>query len=206
MTALVLLAGAYAVGSLPFGLWLARTQGVDLRSSGSRNVGATNVLRTLGRLFAAIVLVLDAAKGAVAMVVARIVVDDPWLIAGCAVAVVVGHVWPMWAGLRGGKGVATLAGAYAVLSPVAALWSGVMFVCVVAMSRYVSLASIVAAATLSLGTLLFDGRPSTTAAAFVLAVLVIWRHGSNIARLIDGSESRVGERIVTGRRRGPFVA
>ena len=206
MTALVLLAGAYALGSLSFGLWLARTQGVDLRTAGSRNVGATNVLRTVGRLFAAVVLVLDAAKGAVAVVVAGIVTDEPWLIVGCAAAVVAGHVWPVWAGFRGGKGVATLAGAYGVLAPLAVMWSGVLFVCVVAMSRYVSLASIVAAAALPIGTLLLDGRPSTTLGAFGLAALVIWRHRANIGRLIDGNESRVGKGIVTGRRRGPFVA
>src|SRR4029079_11717199 len=98
MTALLLLACAYGVGSLSFGLWLARTQGVDLRAAGSRNVGATNVLRTVGRLFALVVLVLDAGKGALAVGVARVVTDDAWLITGCAVAVVVGHMWPIWAG------------------------------------------------------------------------------------------------------------
>jgi|KBSSwiStaDraftv2_1062776.scaffolds.fasta_scaffold119290_2 glycerol-3-phosphate acyltransferase PlsY len=206
MTALLLLACAYGVGSLSFGLWLAGTQGVDLRATGSRNVGATNVLRTVGRLFAAVVLVLDAAKGAVAVVVARIVTNEPWLVVGCAVAAVAGHVWPIWAGFRGGKGVATLAGAYGALVPVAVMWSGVLFVCVVAMTRYISLASIVAVAALPIGTLLLDGRPSTTLGAFGLAALVVWRHGANIARLIDGSESRVSRSIVTGRRRGPFVA
>jgi len=206
ITALLLLAGAYAVGSLSFGLWLARTQGVDLRTTGSRNVGATNVLRTVGRLFAAVVLVLDAAKGAMAVVVARIVTDESWLVVGCAAAVVAGHVWPVWTGFRGGKGVATLAGAYGVLAPVPVMWSGVLFVFVVAISRYVSLASIVAAAALPIGTLLLDGRPSTTLGAFGLAALVVWRHGPNIARLIAGNESRVGRRIVARRRRGPFVA
>jgi glycerol-3-phosphate acyltransferase PlsY len=204
--ALILLASAYAVGSLSFGLWLARTQGVDLRTAGSRNVGATNVLRTVGRLFAAIVLVLDAAKGVIAVGVARLVTDEPWVVVGCAAAVVAGHVWPVWTGFRGGKGVATLAGAYLVLAPVAVMWSGVLFVCVVAMTRYVSLASIVAAAALPMGTLLLDGRLSTTLGAFGLAALVIWRHEANIARLIDGNESRVSRGLVTGRRRGPFVA
>ena len=206
ITALILLAAAYALGSLSFGLWLARTQGVDLRTTGSRNVGATNVLRTVGRLFAAVVLVLDAAKGAVAVAMALIVTDEPWLVVGCAAAAVAGHVWPAWAGFRGGKGVATLAGAYGALVPVAVMWSGVLFVCVVAMTRYVSLASIVAAAALPIATLLLDGRPSTTLGAFGLAALVIWRHGANIARLIDGNESRVSRSIVTGRRRGPFIA
>ena len=206
IAALILLAGAYALGSLSFGLWLARTQGVDLRTAGSRNVGATNVLRTVGRLFAAVVLVLDAAKGVIAVGVARLVTDEPWVAVGCAAAVVAGHVWPVWTGFRGGKGVATLAGAYLVLAPVAVMWSGVLFVCVVAMTRYVSLASIVAAAALPVGTLLLDGRLSTTLGAFGLAALVIWRHEANIARLIDGHESRVGRGIVTGRRRGPFVA
>jgi glycerol-3-phosphate acyltransferase PlsY len=206
MTALLLMAGAYAVGSLSFGLWLARAQGVDLRRVGSRSVGATNVLRTVGRLVALVVLILDAAKGALAVVVAQLVTNDPRLVAGSAVAVVAGHVWPVWAGFRGGKGVATLAGAYLALAPVAVMWSGVLFVCTVAMSRYVSLASIVAAAALPIGTLLLDGRPSIAIAALGLAVLVIWCHRANIARLIDGNEYRVGEGLVTGRRRKPFVA
>jgi len=102
--------------------------------------------------------------------------------------------------------VATLAGAYLALAPVAVMWSAVLFVCVVAMSRYVSLASIVAAAALPIGTLLLDGRRSTTLGACGLALLVVWRHAGNIARLIDGNERRLGDRIVTGRRRGPFVA
>jgi glycerol-3-phosphate acyltransferase PlsY len=205
-SALLSLAAAYALGSLPFGLWLARTQGVDLRTAGSRNVGATNVLRTVGWLLATVVLVLDSVKGAVAVLVARIVSDDPGLIVGCAAAVVTGHIWPVWTRFRGGKGVATLAGAYALLAPLAVLWSGVLFICVVTMSRYVSLASIVAAAALPIGTLLLDGRRSTTLGACGLALLVVWRHAGNIARLIDGNERRLGDRIVTGRRRGPFVA
>ena len=204
--ALILIAIAYGVGSLSFGLWLARTQGVDLRTTGSRNVGATNVLRTVGRRSAVVVLVLDVAKGALAAILAQLVSDDDWLIAACAAAVVVGHVWPAWAGFRGGKGVATLAGAYAVLAPVPVLWSGVLFVSVVAMSRYVSLASILAALALPVGTLLVDEAWETTIAAAALAALVVWRHGANIARLIDGNESRLGGRILTGRRRKPFVA
>src|SRR6185503_15247680 len=132
-------------------------------------------------------------KGAAAVLVARVVSDDPRLITGCAVAVVAGHLWPIWAGFRGGKGVATLAGAFAVLVPMAVLWSGVLFVSLVAMTRYVSLASIVAAAALPVGTLFFDGRVSITVGAAGLAGLVIWRHGANIARLIDGKEHRVGE-------------
>jgi glycerol-3-phosphate acyltransferase PlsY len=205
IAAIILVGLAYLVGSLPFGLWLTRAEGVDLRAHGSGNIGATNVWRASGRLMAAVVLALDAGKGAFAVLVARVVVDDVRTMVACALAVVVGHVWPVWADFRGGRGVATAAGAYGSLVPVTLVWEAMAFGLAVATTRYVSVASMLAAALLPCVTLLVDGRPAVTMGALVLAVLVIWRHRTNIERLWLGTEPRLGSHSVAGRRRAPFA-
>jgi glycerol-3-phosphate acyltransferase PlsY len=205
MTVAILLVVAYLLGSLPFGLWLARSEGVDLRATGSGNIGATNVLRTTGRLLAAVVVALDSAKGVLAVGMARLLSGEIEVMVGCAVAVVVGHMWPIFAGFRGGKGVATAAGAWALVTPVAVVWSVVVFASMVATTRYVSAGSVAAAAVVPIVTTLLDGRPSTSTGALVLAVLIIWRHRSNLSRLAKGTESRIGTPGVKARRRGPFV-
>jgi glycerol-3-phosphate acyltransferase PlsY len=203
MTVAILLVVAYLLGSLPFGLWLARSEGVDLRSTGSGNIGATNVLRTTGRLLAAVVLVLDSAKGIVAVLLARLLSGEPDVIVGCAVAVVVGHMWPIWAGFEGGKGVATTAGAWTLVVWVAVVWSIVVFGSVLAMTRYVSAASVAAALVMPLMTYLLDGGASATTGATALAALIVLRHRGNLARLASGNELRIS--TPGARRRGPFV-
>jgi glycerol-3-phosphate acyltransferase PlsY len=114
-------------------------------------------------------------------------------------------MWPIFAGFRGGKGVATAAGAWALVTPVAVVWSVVVFASMVATTRYVSAGSVAAAAVVPIVTTLLDGRPSTSTGALVLAVLIIWRHRSNLSRLAKGTESRIGTPGVKARRRGPFV-
>jgi glycerol-3-phosphate acyltransferase PlsY len=195
---------AYAVGSLPFGLWLVRAQGVDLRTIGSGNIGATNVWRVAGRAIALLVLVLDAGKGALAVLLARVVVDEPYALAACAIAVVAGHVWPIWARFHGGKGVATAVGAFALIEPVAVVWCVMVFGCVVAMTRYVSAGSLAAAIVLPMVTRLAGAGGWVTLGASLTAALVVWRHRSNIARLRRGVEPRLGLRNID-RRRTPFV-
>ena len=204
MTA-ILLVVAYLVGSLPFGLWLARREGVDLRATGSGNIGATNVLRTMGRLLAAVVLALDSSKGVLAVWLAQLLSGETDVMVGCAVAVVIGHIWPIWADFRGGKGVATAAGAWVLLAPVAVVWSAVVFGSMVATTRYVSVGSVAAALMVPLVTILLDGNPSTSTGAVVLAALIVWRHRSNLLRLVHGTEPRIGMTGVKARRRGPFV-
>ena len=204
MTLLVLILVAYAVGSLPFGLWLVRAQGIDLRTIGSGNIGATNVWRATGRTIGLLVLVLDAGKGALAVLLARVVIDEPYALAACAVAVVAGHVWPVWAGFHGGKGVATVAGAFALIEPMAVVWCVMVFGCFVAMTRYVSVGSLAAATVLPMATRLAGGGWSVTLSACLTTALVVWRHRSNIARLRRGTEPRVGARNID-RRRTPFV-
>jgi glycerol-3-phosphate acyltransferase PlsY len=202
---LPLVAVAYLVGSLPFGLWLARLDGVDLRAHGSGNIGATNVWRTTGGTMAAVVLVLDVAKGGFGVFFARVVSDDVWTIAACALAAVVGHVWPLWAGFKGGKGVAAGAGAFLALAPVTIVFEVAAFATVLAMSRYVSLASMVAAVQLPFVVLFVDGRWPLTASAAAVAALVVWRHRANIERLRRGGEPRVGYFVAARRRRMPFA-
>lgn len=204
MTA-ILVVVAYLLGSLPFGLWLARSEGVDLRATGSGNIGATNVLRTTGRLLAAVVLALDSSKGVLAVWLARLLGGEIEVMVACAVAVVAGHMWPIWAGFRGGKGVATAAGAWALIAPIAVVWSVVVFASLVATTRYVSAGSVAAAIAVPVVTTLLDGRLSTAVGSVILAALIVWRHRSNLSRLAKGTESRIGTPGVKARRRGPFV-
>jgi glycerol-3-phosphate acyltransferase PlsY len=118
---------------------------------------------------------------------------------------VAGHIWPVWAGFRGGKGVATAAGAWALVTPVAVVWSVVVFASVVATTRHVSAGSVAAAVVAPMVTMLLDGRPSTAIGAGTLAALIVWRHQSNLSRLAHGTEPRIGTPGVKARRRGPFV-
>jgi glycerol-3-phosphate acyltransferase PlsY len=156
-------------------------------------------------MLAAVVLVLDGSKGVVAVWLARLLNGEIEVMVGCAVAVVAGHMWPIWAGFRGGKGVATAAGAWALVAPVAVVWSLVVFGSMVATTRYVSAGSVAAALMVPVVTVLLDGRVSTSIGAVVLAALIVWRHRSNLSRLVQGTESRVGTPGVKARRRGPFV-
>ena len=204
MTA-ILVVVAYLLGSLPFGLWLARSEGVDLRTTGSGNIGATNVLRTTGRLLAAVVLLLDSSKGVLAVWLASLLNGEIEVMVVCAVAVVAGHIWPVWAGFRGGKGVATAAGAWTLIAPVAVVWSVVVFASIVAATRYVSAGSVAAAIAAPIVTTLLDGHPFTAIGSLILATLIVWRHRPNLSRLTQGTEPRIGTPGVKARRRGPFV-
>jgi glycerol-3-phosphate acyltransferase PlsY len=192
---------AYLIGSLPFSFLVARAFGVaDVRHVGSGNVGATNVLRSAGRGPGALALGLDVAKGALAVAVAgRLAPDHPWVPAAAAAAAVVGHVAPVFLGFRGGKGVATGLGAFAVLEPLAALIALPIFGVAVAATRYASLGSVLGAASLALMTLVFRGLDAVTVAALAAAALIVLRHHSNLRRILDGTERRLDER---GERRG----
>ncbi|MFN7940446.1 MAG: glycerol-3-phosphate 1-O-acyltransferase PlsY [Thermoanaerobaculia bacterium] len=198
---LPLLAGAYLFGSLSFSLvvvWLLQRR--DVRSVGSGNAGATNVLRAAGRLPALLVLVLDIAKGALPVVIARRWGAPEAVAALAGAAAVLGHVAPVFFAFRGGKGVATSAGALFELFPLAALAAVVIFLAAVASTRWVSLGSLLAAGVLPLCAWLFGrlgwGRPAdrqTLAAAIAIAGVVVWRHRANLTRLIAGTERRLGE-------------
>ncbi|HEX6626082.1 MAG TPA: glycerol-3-phosphate 1-O-acyltransferase PlsY [Pyrinomonadaceae bacterium] len=196
---------AYLIGSIPFGYLIVKLRGEgDVRETGSGGTGATNVTRRAGRAAGVLTLVLDAAKGAVAVLLARWLLTDDfgvnWWVAGAAVAAIAGHVFPVWLGFRGGKGVATGLGVFACLAPLAVLCVAPVFVAVVWATRYVSLGSITASAALPLFVRLFGGRGDATAttttlapllaAAVAGAALIIFMHRANIGRLLRGTESK----------------
>ncbi len=182
---------AYLLGSVPFGLVIARAMGLgDLRRIGSGNIGATNVLRTGHRGAAAATFLLDAAKGGVAVLAARAALaEDAAQAAG--LAAFLGHLFPVWLGLRGGKGVSTLLGLLVALAWPAGLAACATWAAVAAVVRISSVAGM-AAAVLAPVWLWLAGAPSAVALAALLAALVLWRHRANIARLRAGTEPRIG--------------
>jgi acyl phosphate:glycerol-3-phosphate acyltransferase len=185
----------YLAGSIPFAFLVSRAQGVDVRRSGSGNVGATNVLRTSGALTAVCVMLLDMAKGAGAVqCVFRLGGSGDAAPAVAAFAAIVGHVYPVWLRFKGGKGVATAAGAFTVLAPAAMAPAVALFLIAVWLTRFVSFGSLVA--TLALGPIAAGlGAPAPVViAALAAALLIVFRHRSNIVRLIAGTERRIGER------------
>jgi glycerol-3-phosphate acyltransferase PlsY len=185
----------YLAGSIPFAFLIARARGIDVRRAGSGNVGATNVLRTSGVVTAVCVMLLDMTKGAGAVLcVARLAPGTIAAPAIAGVAAVVGHIYPVWLKFRGGKGVATAAGVFSVLTPLAMAPALALFVLTVWLTRFVSLGSLVA--TLALGPIAASlGAPSPiVVAALGSALLIVFRHRSNILRLMAGTERHVGER------------
>jgi len=198
--AATLVLGAYLLGSVSFGVVIVKLmQGLDVRTVGSGNAGATNALRAAGKKAGVAVLALDVIKGITAVAVPRALDAPPAVVSGAAVAVVVGHVFPAFFGFRGGKGVATAAGALGTLAPSAMALGLVVFVAVAAWKRYVSLASIVTAALLPLLvwiTLRFrwseSGGPWLLLASGAIAVLIVTRHSRNLQRLRRGTEPRLG--------------
>lgn len=189
------LLGCYLLGSISFAVVLVRLfRGVDVREQGSGNAGATNVLRTAGKRLGAATLLLDAAKGALAVFLMRLVTYDPRWLGAAAVVAVLGHMFPVFFGFKGGKGVATAIGAYMVLAPLPVLTVIGVFFLVVLATRFVSLASITAACLLPLVLrLLFAAPDATVASAAALAVLIVVSHRSNIRRLLSGTEGRLGD-------------
>jgi glycerol-3-phosphate acyltransferase PlsY len=184
---------AYLVGAIPVGFLVARAFGLgDIRRHGSGNIGATNVLRTMGKGAAALTVVGDVAKGALAVWCGRLIAPDA--AAAAAVAAVIGNCWPVFLGFRGGKGVATGFGALLALTPLAVAPAALVWVAITASFRYVSLGSVLAALCVPLGAVMLAYPwPSVLGSAAVAAIIVV-RHRENIARLLAGTERRLGER------------
>ena len=192
---------SYLLGSIPFGYLIVRLRlGADVRETGSGGTGATNVSRRAGKVAGVLTLILDALKGAAAVVLAsKLLESDPrvdWWIAASAIAVIVGHIFPVWLGFRGGKGVATGVGVFLALTPWIVLVAGVLFLIIVLFTRYVSLGSIVAAITIPCLVLVrhliepIAGFPSLITATAVGALLIVFAHRENIRRLTSGTENR----------------
>ncbi len=185
------LALGFACGSVPFGVLVARTRGIDLRAVGSKNIGAANVTRNLGKKLGALVLLLDAGKGALPVWLAAHQADPPWLPQACAFAAILGHCFTPWLGFRGGKGIATTLGVFLVIDPVAIGIAVAVFAAVVAVTRIVAVGSLVAAAALPIAIAAL-GRPRAELVLAVAALaLVIVLHRDNLARLRAGRENRL---------------
>ncbi|HVR70430.1 MAG TPA: glycerol-3-phosphate 1-O-acyltransferase PlsY [Vicinamibacteria bacterium] len=185
---------AYLLGSIPFSYLVARRRGVDVRAVGSGNVGATNVMRSVGRGAGLLAFALDFLKGAAASQLGRLVEPRSPLPALCAALAVLGHMYPVWLRFRGGKGVATGAGAFLPLAPAATLAALVTFAVSLAVTRYVSLASIAGTLVLALAAFLLGAPTSVVRAAAGMAVLIVWKHRANLQRIVRGTESRLGSR------------
>jgi glycerol-3-phosphate acyltransferase PlsY len=209
-TLLSIPAAAYLLGSIPFGLLLGKLFGsADVRKTGSGNIGATNVARVAGPLAGILTLLLDAAKGALAVLLAARLTNDSalWMmIAGlCAL---VGHCFPIWLGFRGGKGVATAAGVFLALCPPAFLGAVILFILVVIYWRFVSLASISAAAAMPL-LIYFFWAPHhappyiVTFGSLAAALLIVYKHDANIQRLVQGDEPKFSFRRSAGKEDAP---
>lgn len=183
----------YGLGSIPFGILIARAFGLgNLRDIGSGNIGATNVLRTGSKAAAALTLLLDGGKGAAAVLLARAMVgEDAAQIAG--LAAFVGHCFPIWLGFRGGKGVATFLGLFLAVNPLLGLTCLLTWLVVAALLRFSSLAALASVASAPVWMMVL-GDTSALVLSFVVTVLVYWRHAGNIARLRAGTEPRIGQK------------
>ncbi len=202
MSSTLVILVAYLTGSIPFSYLVVRLlTGVDIRRVGSGNPGATNVSRVAGGVAAVLVLALDIGKGALPVLAAQRLGLPDWAAAGAALAAVLGHVFPLYLGFRGGKGVATAIGVLGALAPLPTLAAAAVFILVVAWSGFVSLGSIVAVPLIPMLLLaggLAAGTPppsATVAGSVLIAILVLLRHTSNVRRLRAGTEGRLGEQI-----------
>jgi glycerol-3-phosphate acyltransferase PlsY len=195
---------AYLLGSIPFGyLFVRRATGGDVRATGSGGTGATNVSRSAGKKAGILTLMFDTLKGVIAVLLALLVLTSDWTVnwwvAAAGVAVIVGHIFPVWLKFRGGKGVATGLGVFAILAPSAVMLAALLFLILVWRTRYVSLGSVIAAAAIPVFVLLLsrlnfiaaDESLPTLAAAAIGSLLIIFMHRANINRLIRGTENRL---------------
>jgi glycerol-3-phosphate acyltransferase PlsY len=202
--ALLWLLASYLVGAIPTSYLAARfIRGIDLREHGSKNLGATNLYRTLGWRYAVPVGLFDIAKGAIPVLVFAPRVSDSQLFAlGCGVAAVIGHVFSLFVGFKGGKGVATAAGVMLALTPAALGVAALVWAVLVYATGYVSVGSIVAAAVFPVAVFLLEhpDRPEILWIDAAVAAGIIWLHRANIRRLLNGTEHRFGRRAAPSAR------
>ena len=185
----------YLLGSMPSG-WLAGRwlKGIDLRELGSGSTGATNVLRQVGKGPALVVFLIDVGKGAAAVLLARAFGQSDWIQVLAGLTALAGHIWPVWLKFKGGKAVATGFGMFLGLAWPVGLASFGVFLLTLAIFRIVSLSSVLAAVSLPLLMIRFSGVGSYIVIALVAMGLVLWRHRSNLSRILEGSEPKVGQK------------
>jgi glycerol-3-phosphate acyltransferase PlsY len=184
----------YLIGSIPFALILTRRWGADLRQVGSGNLGAANVMRASGLTAGILVAALDMAKGAASVWLASRIGDSAEAPAAAGLAAIIGHIYPVWLRFRGGKGVATASGVFSMLTPAAVPPALAIFAATVWLTKYVSLASVVATIALPPLAYAFGAPAPAIAAAAVASALILFRHRSNVLRLWTGTERRMGVR------------
>ena len=193
MAAVLFALGAYLLGAIPFAIVVSRAMGLtDPRTYGSKNIGATNVLRSGNRVAALLTLVGDAGKGWAAVILARALGATDDVIALVGLAAFVGHLFPVWLRFRGGKGVATAAGVLIAIDWRLGLAVLAVWLLVAVASRYSSLASITAALVAPVATAYLHGMGSLFYAVLAMSALLVWRHQANIAKLVRGQESKIG--------------
>jgi glycerol-3-phosphate acyltransferase PlsY len=193
--------GSYLIGSIPSGLVVGKLKGVDVREYGSGNIGTTNVLRTLGARYGAIVLIADVLKGVIAVVLARYVIETPTGEMAAGFAVVAGHDWSLFLKFKGGRGVATSLGALlplAMPAPLTGVIGSAAFILIIVLTRYVSLGSIVGSVSAVVAMAVFLGldRVPWQYLVYIVVVvaLIIYQHRDNIGRLLSGTESKLGQK------------
>jgi glycerol-3-phosphate acyltransferase PlsY len=186
---------AYCIGSVPFALWLARRWGaIDLRRVGSGNLGAANVLRASGVTAGVLVAILDIGKGAASVALASRLSPGQATTAAAGLAAIVGHIYPVWLRFRGGKGVATACGVFAVLTPIAVPPALAIFLATVWLTKYISLGSVVASVALPPIAYATGSSAPVVIAAAAVASLIVFRHRANLGRMRGGTERRIGAR------------
>jgi glycerol-3-phosphate acyltransferase PlsY len=190
----LVLAANYLLGSMPSAYIVGRLKGIDITQHGSGNVGATNAFRVLGKWAGLVVLIIDCLKGVIGVLLAR-QVGNPWFVIIAALVVVAGHNYSLFLKFKGGKGVATAAGIFLVLAPGTVLAALFVFITVVAVSKYVSLGSLVTAATLPIIMMLIGEPLPVRILGAVVAIFVIFRHTPNIKRLLAGKENKITDKL-----------
>lgn len=194
LTLFLLIVGAFLMGSIPFGVIIARVRGVDLKKVGSGNIGATNVLRTMGKRPALLALIGDVLKGTIPVLAAKYLLHDTTPEGIVGMSAILGHNFSIFLRFRGGKGVATSIGMLFVFSPFAAAATVVLWLTVIFLTKYSSLGAIVSFGLLPVSMYLFDNSREKLIVSFIIAALLMIRHADNINRLIRGTEPRIGER------------
>jgi glycerol-3-phosphate acyltransferase PlsY len=195
MGIILFIIAAYLVGSIPTSIVLAKLfSREDIRKSGSGNIGATNATRILGKKFGALTLLGDILKGFLPIWAGTLIFDSPLFIAAIGLAAFLGHLFPVYLKFKGGKGVATAFGIFLCLAPAVILIELLIFALVVFLWRYVSLASLIASATIPLLMLAFSCEPPIILLGVVMAILIFIKHSDNIKRLISGTENRFGSK------------
>jgi glycerol-3-phosphate acyltransferase PlsY len=192
MSSYILIVFAYLLGSVPVGVLLARIKGTDPRKVGSGNIGATNVMRAAGKVTGALTLAGDILKGLLPVAVAFIMEEPVIVVAAAGLAAFLGHLFPLFLGFKGGKGVATALGVYLRLDPFAVFITVIVFVLVLLKWRFVSLGSLVGVAAMPLLLYLLNAPDYYVYLALIIGALIFIKHRDNIRRLLAGTENKIG--------------